>query len=98
DATVTGVQTCALPISEMLVGGRGFDCDDAHARIYAAAAPQRPLRIPKAHLESVVRQDPEIDSDTVLKFDQQPAVVHTKLANERRSEERRVGKEVKSRV
>src|SRR5256886_10311131 len=77
--TVTGVETCALPIA---------------ARARDLRAPLEPGRASAAPRMAVRRRIPPLAGDRYLKADLDAARA---LAEEGRSEERRVGKECRSR-
>src|SRR3712207_8444101 len=76
DIGVTGVQTCALPI---------FDLVDAHH-----VEPQAPRRLGGCGVEVLVQQEARLDPSESPNPDR-------RRAGARRSEERRVGKECRSR-
>src|SRR2546430_10325444 len=79
DLTVTGVQTCALPIYEQAVGV-------ATIRLAPTVKDLRRLDFDAAYMTI---SDAKLSSGTTLKWDYD--------ASKERSEERRVGKECRSR-
>src|SRR5207248_4912045 len=87
DRTVTGVQTCALPISGAPARTR---CTPYAARAYApSGCGRRPC---------VTARGPAACRDPCLRsFSAQPLMLRHGAADENRSEERRVGKEWRSR-
>src|SRR5689334_23476628 len=78
DGTVTGVQTCALPIYELPVGAHGTEVIQRRLARHPDAAR---IREDMLEGEPIFEQSP----------DEHP------LASDARSEERRVGKECRSR-
>src|SRR3546814_4510369 len=85
-ALVTGVQTCALPISKALAG-HSLGAASVHEAIYSLLMLNGGFMAGSAHISDL---DPAAESFPIVR-ESRPAQLATVMSN--RSEERRVGKE-----